>query len=155
MARTAKADGESVQGYFRPIFKENPKLLKERSNEPLYQRWLKDHPGETTVPDRVKQGLSNLKSVLRNKRTIRKAIRESVPAESTSSSNSGNSSSSSNNGTAAVRSASPGRKPDGLVTLEAQIDEALASARKLDPEALSEVIRMLRAARNRVILEIG
>src|SRR3712207_840190 len=60
-------NGESIQGYFRPIFKENPKLLRERSNEELYQRWLKDHPGETVVPERVKQGLSNLKTVLRKK----------------------------------------------------------------------------------------
>src|SRR5689334_25427988 len=57
----------SVQGYFRAIFLKNPKLLRERSNEALYQRWLTDHPGQTVVPINVKQGLSNLKSVLRNK----------------------------------------------------------------------------------------
>src|SRR4051812_10847629 len=61
------ANGASVAGYFRPIFLKNPKLLKERSNEALYQQWLKDHPGTTAVPENVKQGLSNLKSVLRKK----------------------------------------------------------------------------------------
>src|SRR2546430_2861330 len=56
--------GVSIQGYFRPIFQQNPKLLKQRSNEPLYERWLRDHPGEKEVPERVRQGLSNLESVL-------------------------------------------------------------------------------------------
>jgi len=59
--------GISIQGYFRPIFQENPELLKERSNESLYQMWLNDHPGESVVPEKVKQSLSNLKSILRKK----------------------------------------------------------------------------------------
>ena len=45
-----KGDGESIQGYFRRIFKEKPKLLRERSNKPLLDRWLADHPGEKEVP---------------------------------------------------------------------------------------------------------
>src|SRR5262249_55498582 len=66
-AETPPPGGESIQGYFRQVFKENPKLLKERSNEELYRRWLADHPGHDEVPDRVKSGLQNLKSMLRKK----------------------------------------------------------------------------------------
>src|SRR6266568_3842966 len=63
-----KADkGVSIQGYSRPIFHQNSKLLKQRGDDALYERWLKDHPGEKEVPDKVRQGLSNLKSVLRAK----------------------------------------------------------------------------------------
>src|SRR5262249_5848463 len=66
-SETPPAGGESIQGYFRQVIKENPKLLKERSNEELYRRWLADHPGHDEVPDRVKSGLQNLKSMLRKK----------------------------------------------------------------------------------------
>src|SRR4051794_27684702 len=64
----ANGQAESVAGYFRKVFKEHPKLLKERSNEELYRRWLRDHPGHTEVPQSVKTGLQNIKSVLRNKK---------------------------------------------------------------------------------------
>src|SRR5262245_17868738 len=75
MARPKKSEaGGSIQGYFRKIFDENPKLLKKRSNEELYQRWLQDHSGEKEVPERVRQGLSNLKSVLRNRRRKRRRL---------------------------------------------------------------------------------
>ena len=60
-------EGKSVRGYFRKIFKENPKLLKQRSNDELLNRWSDDHPGEA-VTDRIKQNLANLKSILRKKR---------------------------------------------------------------------------------------
>ena len=57
--------GENISGYFRQVFKENPKWLEGRSNDEVLARWLKDHPGEKEVPKRVKQNLSNVKSVLR------------------------------------------------------------------------------------------
>jgi hypothetical protein len=44
---------ENVSGYFRRIFKENPNLLKERSNDELLRRWLADHPGHREVPQKV------------------------------------------------------------------------------------------------------
>src|SRR6516164_3680612 len=72
MAKTRKADqpqeaGGSVSGYFKATFKENPSLLKSTSNEDIFARWLKDHPGEKEVPDRVKGILFNVKSKLRKK----------------------------------------------------------------------------------------
>ena len=58
-------EGENISGYFRKVFGENPKWLEGRSNDEVLARWLKDHPGETEVPKRVKQNLSNVKSNLR------------------------------------------------------------------------------------------
>src|SRR6266850_6317938 len=70
----AKASAETVSGYFRRLFQENPKLLDGRSNEELLGRWLKDHPGEKEVPERIKNSLANVKSVLRTRerKTARK-----------------------------------------------------------------------------------
>src|SRR5262249_61966166 len=70
MAKTRKPDeaqqaGGSVSGYFKAILKENPGLLKSTSNEDIFERWHKDHPGEKEVPDRVKGILFNVKSKLR------------------------------------------------------------------------------------------
>src|SRR6187200_1745375 len=63
---TQNGEGEeTVSGYFRRVFAEEPKLLDTRSNDELLARWLKDHPGQTEVPERVRQNLSNIKSVLR------------------------------------------------------------------------------------------
>ena len=71
----AKGERESIQGYFRKIFQENPKLLQTRSNEELLKRWLADHPGAGGVPYSVKIGLQNIKSVFRSRRRKRKAVR--------------------------------------------------------------------------------
>jgi hypothetical protein len=142
MARRSKSDtgGESIQGYFRVVFKENPRLLKVRSNQELFDRWLKDHPGESVVPDNVKTGLSNLKSVMRRKLGIRRKRRAMAEAGATE---------------AHVVRTGPGRRPGSLGLLEGRIDDALALARQLDPEGLDDIIRLLRGARNRVILRSG
>ena len=52
--------GESISGYFRKVFAENPRWLDSRSNDQLFVRWLKDHPGEKEVPEKVRQNLSNV-----------------------------------------------------------------------------------------------
>jgi hypothetical protein len=129
MAKAQSKSGESVQGYFRKIFDENPKLLRKRSNDELFQRWLKDHPGTSDVPTKVKQGLANLKSVLRNRRKTRKKIRAEGPVEKPS---------------AKIPAAS-------LIRLESLVDEALVYARHLDREGLDDIIRNLHTARNTVI----
>jgi hypothetical protein len=128
--------GESVAGYFRQVFKENPNLLTERSNEALYQRWLADHPGESEVPARVKVGLQNLKSVLRRQRGKRGRSR---PVEQP----------------AQVPPPEAAAGPDVLEPLEVQIDEVLAFAKTLDRRGLEEVICHLRAARNLVVWQRG
>ena len=135
------SNGENVAGYFRPIFRDNPKLLKERSNEELYQRWLKDHPGESEVPLKVKQCLSNLKSVLRKSHgKAGRPKKDKQPAQE-------------------VVRTEPSRPSGSLLRqlelLEQQIDEALALAKHIDRENLEDVIRYLRAARNRVVVLMG
>ncbi len=134
-------DGESVSGYFRAIFQANPKLLKERSNEALLQRWLDDHPGHDEVPERVKQGLANVKSILRKKLGKRgRPRREEQPAQEA----------------APASAARPSRQTAArLEQLEHSIDEALTLAKQIDREGLHDIIRHLRVARNRVVLQMG
>ena len=128
--------GETVSGYFRRVFGENPKWLKTRSNDAVLARWLQDHPGETQVPEKVRQNLSNVKSVLRkaNRKKPGRPKKEGRPAEPTSAPRS------------AVR---------GLESLEEQIDECLTLAKNLDREGLSSVINLLRRARNEVVWKLG
>ena len=132
--------GESVSAYFRRVFDENPKWLDERSNDALYARWLKDHPGEKEVPEKVRQNLSNIKSVLR-KQGRRKAGR---PKKSAALSQS---------------AAAPAERPEkmgwNLSYLEEQIDECLTLAKVLDREGLQNVISLLRRARNEVVWSMG
>ena len=39
-ATDSQGKGETVSGYFRKVFAENPKLLHSRSNSELLKRWL-------------------------------------------------------------------------------------------------------------------
>lgn len=130
--------GESISGYFRKIFRENPKLLKQRSNDELLSRWSLDHPGEP-VTDRIKQNLANLKSILRKKRRKRgKGKQAAEPVET------------------AVIVMTPAKKAyRGLEALELEIDDCLTSARSLDREGLEDVINFLRRARNAVVWKLG
>jgi hypothetical protein len=132
---------ENISAYFRMVFKEKPKWLEGRSNGEVLARWLKDHPGETVVSDRVKQNLSNVKSLLRNKLRNQpgKATAESQPAEAA----------------AATSVAAPRKGVRGLETLEEQLDECLTLAKNLDREGLSSVINLLRRARNEVVWKMG
>ena len=50
MAKKAGGQGESIGGYFRKLFVDNPKLLRTRSNSHVLGRWLEDHPGHREVP---------------------------------------------------------------------------------------------------------
>jgi hypothetical protein len=136
MARAAQQAGgsESIMGYFRPILEANPKLLKNRKNDELYAAWLKDHPEHQAVPEQVRNGLSNLKSVMRKKLGKRKGKRgQPAAADGT---------------TAPVKRVAPGQ----LERLEAQIDECLARVKQFGVEGLSEVSQLLRRARNRVVV---
>jgi hypothetical protein len=134
MAKKAK-EPESVAGYFRPIFQENPGLLISRSNDELLQRWLKDHPGEKEVPAKVKQNLANLKSVLRKK--ARKRGRKAPAA------------------VAGVQPTPVKKQTRSLEALEIQIDDCLSTARSMDREGLESVISHLRRARNEVVWKTG
>jgi hypothetical protein len=119
------------------------KLLKERSNDELYRRWLADHPGHEEVPSKVKANLQNIKSVLRAKRGKKKAAKQ---------------------GSATAQSQAPAAVPPqplrrlpakGLQQLEEQIDEVLGLARGLNRDGLQDVIAILRRARNEVVRRGG
>src|SRR5262245_27361143 len=111
------AQGESVAGYFRKVFAENPKLLKERSNEELFRRWLEDHPGHNEVPSKVKTGLQNIKSVLRKAKGKKKRGKRPEAAAQPQ----------------AEVAQRPARRPPSreLEALEEQIDECMALAKHL------------------------
>jgi hypothetical protein len=138
----AQQAGGSVSGYFKAIFKENPGLLKSTSNEDIFARWLKDHPGEKEVPDRVKAILFYVKSTLRKKLGAKRGRprKEAQP-------------------TIAVQPAelAPVRRPAirGLESLEERIDDCLTLARSLDREGLEAVLDLLRKARNGVVVKQG
>jgi hypothetical protein len=133
--RKSDQGGETVSGYFRRIFNENPKLLKGRSNEELLRRWLADHPGQKRVPDKIKYILANVKSVLRKKGRKKPKAEQPVAVVS--------------------EVARPKVAPRGLEALEEQIDECLSFAKRLDREGLADVIGLLRRARNAVVWKTG
>ncbi len=131
---------ESIAGYFRRVFGEDPKLLNERSNHTLLKRWLADHPGEK-VSGSVKAGLSNIKSVLRSRG--RKAARKRPAGPQGSGIG------------ARTEGQRPRQRPRGLAPLEEAIDECLMMARATDREGLEVVIDLLRRARNQVVWKMG
>ena len=133
-----QGDGETVSGYFRRVFEERPDLVQSGSNQEIFDRWLADHAGEKDVPQRVKQILFNVKSLLRRK-LRRKRRQVAAPARPTET---------------AVRAGRP-KAGRGLETLEEQIDEGLMMARALDAEGLDNVIKLLRGARNQVVMLLG
>jgi hypothetical protein len=146
MAKTRKPDepqqaGGSVSGYFKAIFKEHPSLVKSTSNEDIFARWRKDHPGEEEVPDRVKGILFNVKSKLRKKLGAKRGIprKEAQPTVEGQ----------------AAEIAPTRRVPlRGLESLEERIDDCLTLARRLDREGLEAVIHLLRRARNEVVVKL-
>jgi hypothetical protein len=138
MAKRRRRDGgESISGYFRTIFEKRPSLLDSGSNKELLEKWLSDHPGIESVPSNVKQILANLKSVLRKK--VRSG--KFVPANSTAPAPALAKAT-----TVALRS---------LEALEEHIDDCLSLAKQQDREALAEVIKHLRVARNKVVWMMG
>ena len=152
----AKAKGrgneETVAGYFRKVFAENPRLLSGRSNKALLERWLKDHPGQTEVPQKVKANLSNVKSLLRRQARKGGRSKKAEAPEPTRAEMAGNSAPKRAAATNNVPAEAP---PSPLEQLEEQIDECLSLAKSLDRDRLSHVISMLRHARNLVVWEHG
>ena len=130
--RRNRGDGESIGGYFRKIFSENPALLYSKSNEELKNRWLHDHPGYTEIPKNVVSNLANVKSILRKR--SRKKGRSKV---------------------AAGGNGGPSRGGKSLAALEELIDDCMTLAKNVDREGLHEVIRHLRYARNQVVWKSG
>jgi hypothetical protein len=131
------ADPETPSAYFRRVFREDRSLLKSDTNQPILDRWLKDHPDHKEVPNNIKGILHTLKSRLRQKRRRQQRAQraEAAPASTTV--------------------ASSRRTDKSLAQLEERIDACLAVARAMDAEGLAEVIERLRAARNAVVRMAG
>src|SRR5262249_35341329 len=129
-----KGEGESISAYFRRLFAARPNLLKKRKNTEILEQWKLDHSGKE--PDqRVKQNLANIKSVLRSKRRRKRQMAtEGVD-------------------TAAVALVRIPRS--GLESLEERIDDSLILARSLGATGLEDIIKLLRRARNEVVLKLG
>jgi hypothetical protein len=139
-----------VSGYFRKVFKENPKLLSGRSNTVLLERWLADHPGEKEVPQKVRANLSNIKSVLRQK-ARKKGGRPKKTAEVSEATETQAAGHSALKQAAATNNSAP----SPLEQLEEQIDDCLSLAKSLGRKRLAHVISMLRHARNLVVWQHG
>jgi hypothetical protein len=120
---------ESVRAYFRLIFDNHPDWLWSRSNGLVLEQWKKDHPGEE-ITAKVKDGMANIKSVKRREG------RDDSPTTSMT---------------------RPGRsaRTASLEQLEETIDSVLLKAREFDGEEMSSIVKYLRRARNRVVLELG
>ena len=148
------ADGENVASYFKAIFKENPKLLKTRSNDEILQRWLKDHPGHKEVPERIKGSLSNVKSILRKKKRKKKQAAQAASVAPPTTDQ-----------RLEPRMIQPMeilqlpimavREQIDLELLEEAIDDCMTFARQLDRDILVTVIGLLRRARNQVVWQLG
>jgi hypothetical protein len=130
------APAENTSAYFRRVFHENPKLLKGRSNEELLNRWLADHPGEKEVPKSVKNGLQNVKGILRSKGRKRKAAKAAA-------------------GPIGKESSRAAPRKSHLEQLEEKTDEVLTLARSFEQEGLESIVNHLRRARNEVVWKLG
>ena len=121
---------ETTTGYFRDLFTRRPELLRARSNDEITAAWLADHPGHDKLPLKVRQAMSNAKSLMRRK------SRGAAPR--------------------GRRRAAAGQVgPNELEQLEVNIDECVMAARELDREGLESVIQLLRRARNEVVFKMG
>lgn len=133
MAKSRTADKvPSMMGEFREIFKAKPRLLKIRSNEEVANLWLNNHPEYSELPPRARSSMANIKSHLKKQR--RKRGRKKAEANST-----------------------PEPRPvksrtANLNALEIHIDDCMDLARQIDRERLDNVLKLLRNARNEVIL---
>jgi hypothetical protein len=137
-----KGAGESISGYFRQLFRNNPDLLDHGKNDVILDQWKADHPGQA-VTDSVKNNMSNVKSNVRKefgkvKRRRRKGKR----------------------GTAGANGGAPAapkvRTPIAhLERLEGAIDSCLSVARSQPNPNLEGAIKHLLTARRMITWEMG
>jgi hypothetical protein len=148
VAKGKAQEGESVMGYFKKKFRENPKWLKERSNHEVLELYRQDHNigPDDVLSNKVKSGLANAKTLMK-KRRRRKRQEAEAAMEPTS---------------APLKKTVRVSARSTLDTLEMAIDDCMVSAKNLDPEGLNldpeglkEVIHILRQARNKVVLMGG
>jgi hypothetical protein len=141
MGRT-KGNVESVSGYFRRLFADNPNWLQSGYNNEIRAQWHKDHPGQEWT-QKIQQSMSNVKSILRKRAGIgrHKRRRRGGVGEVSES----------------VVTRPRGMTAAALERLEGMIDQCLSMARQQNGEGdtLDGVIKNLRAARNGVVWQLG
>jgi hypothetical protein len=140
-ASTVKAD--NIAPYFRQVFTEQPKLLKIRSNDQVLKMWEADHPEYNGIPDNVKTGLANVKSVMRSKRRKRGRPSKADAALAIAAAPK----------LSVVETANAAEK--GLEKLEIMIDDCIAAAKELQVKGLDDIIKALRYARRHVVWKLG
>ncbi|MFO0807344.1 MAG: hypothetical protein U0746_01835 [Gemmataceae bacterium] len=133
MART-KANEESTSSIFRGIFEANPELLRVSSFVDVARLYEASGPGRKFT-DRERGLAANIKSRLRKVHGI-KGRRRARKAQLA---------------TASQGALRVGRSATSLLKLEDMVDECLMAAKRSDSEALGPVIKLLRAARNKII----
>jgi hypothetical protein len=132
---------DNTNTFFRRIFAVRPKLLWLPSMDIVLDEWLKEHPDFTEVPVNVRSICDKVRSSLRS------AGRHDRPQEP------GDETRMKPSASLPVRSLAAGAA--NLDTLELLIDDCLTLAKNLDAIGLEEVIRLLRRARNAVVLKRG
>ena len=134
MAGKRRAREGSLSAEIREVFMGNPKLIKLRSNDEVRQGWRDRHQGKD-LPKNFDTVLANVKSNMRRKK---KGKRGRPP------------------GTRGDLHAAPPLSGDRKLTvLEERIDDCMMMARSMHRAELDEVARMLRRARNKVVLMAG
>jgi hypothetical protein len=135
MAGGRKPSEDTLSSQIRAIFLEDRRLVRERSNETVKDRWKTKHQ-QKELPKNFDGILGNVKSGLRRKLGI-KGRRGKVVA-------------------------SDGNEPDPanlsdrkLSRLGDSIDDCYVAARSLGRKGLEEVALLLKRARNRVVVLAG
>jgi hypothetical protein len=136
MARP-KATGESKSGRFKRLFESNKDLLKVASIDEVIKMFEAETGRSATDKDRAVA--ANVKSKLRRSLGMRgrrrRGGRRGRPPGS---------------GSMAVAVAAP--RVSAALALEDAIEDCIYLARKMESERLADVIKMLRRARNQLVL---
>jgi hypothetical protein len=141
MAGGRKPQEGSLSSEIRNIFLANKKLIWERSNEVVKERWSKQHEGQA-LPDNFDGVLGNVKSGLRKKYEKKgKAIAAAAEAAEAI-----------GDTAAVVRSNLSDQK---LSRLGDDIDDCYFAARGMNRKGMDVVTSLLKRARNRVVVMAG
>ncbi|HEY8506442.1 MAG TPA: hypothetical protein VIL46_17805 [Gemmataceae bacterium] len=125
-------NGQSISAIFRQYFEEHPELLREPTNQKVYEMYQKDHPNRPFTKSE-QNVCANVKSQMRKEKGIRKRGRKKAGRKVKAVGA---------HRTGAV--AAPSVSTKTLESLEIGIDRCLNEARDA---SLSDVIKHLRRAR--------
>lgn len=137
MAKTRSRNGK-VSGYFRQLYEAHPDWLEQKSNDMVLEQYRKDNnlAPDAEIPQKVKYAMANVKTSMRKKKKGAPGIISTISP-------------------VASRPGNAGQGRNRLDNLEEMIDDCLTYAKNMNNEQLGEVIRLLRNARNSVVLLIG